>query len=210
MSMSLQTPTTSRSSWASHTPTPCTFTSAATQTCHAPCWTEVGGEPGYGCGVKYWSGRAPAGRRLSRQRHRQVHFAMVGCGARSACLCARRGPRALSRRPHSPSSSMRSRATRRRSSSRTSSTGSTEVVRGVRFEGWQSTIRGDPEVRKALRSTLYVQFKIRDNDVFESALASMSADGRAYVVYIPRMAYRLVGRPTVEAHRCRSSTHCWP
>ncbi|WP_019135771.1 type I restriction endonuclease subunit R [Cellulomonas massiliensis] len=45
-----------------------------------------------------------------------------------------------------------------------------EVVRAVRFEGWQSTIRGDQEVRKALRSTLYVQFKIRDNDVFEKAL----------------------------------------
>lgn len=45
-----------------------------------------------------------------------------------------------------------------------------EVVRGVRFEGWQSTIRGDQEVRKALRSTLYVQFKIRDNDVFEKVL----------------------------------------
>jgi type I restriction enzyme R subunit len=45
-----------------------------------------------------------------------------------------------------------------------------EVVRAVRFEGWQSTIRGDQEVRKALRSTLYLQFKIRDNDVFEKAL----------------------------------------
>lgn len=45
-----------------------------------------------------------------------------------------------------------------------------EVVRGVRFEGWQSTIRGDQEVRQALRRTLYVQFKIRDNDVFEKAL----------------------------------------
>ena len=45
-----------------------------------------------------------------------------------------------------------------------------EVVRGVRFEGWQSTIRGDQEVRQALRKTLYVQFKIRDNDVFEKAL----------------------------------------
>jgi type I restriction enzyme, R subunit len=45
-----------------------------------------------------------------------------------------------------------------------------EVVRGVRFEGWQSTIQGDQEVRKALRKTLYVQFKIRDNDVFEKAL----------------------------------------
>ncbi|MDJ0350594.1 HsdR family type I site-specific deoxyribonuclease [Cryobacterium sp. PH29-G1] len=46
-----------------------------------------------------------------------------------------------------------------------------EVVRGVRFEGWQSTIRGDQEVRQALRKTLYIQFKIRDNDVFEKALS---------------------------------------
>lgn len=45
-----------------------------------------------------------------------------------------------------------------------------EVVRGVRFEGWQSTIAGDQEVRKALRQTLYVQFKIRDGDVYEKAL----------------------------------------
>jgi type I restriction enzyme R subunit len=44
------------------------------------------------------------------------------------------------------------------------------VVKAVRFEGWQSTIRGDQEVRKALRYTLYVQFKIRDNDVFDKAL----------------------------------------
>ena len=45
-----------------------------------------------------------------------------------------------------------------------------EVVRAVRFEGWQSTIAGDQEVRQALRKTLYVQFKIRDNDVFDKAL----------------------------------------
>lgn len=45
-----------------------------------------------------------------------------------------------------------------------------EVVRAVRFVGWQSTIRGDQEVRQALRKTLYVQFKIRDNDVYEKAL----------------------------------------
>ncbi|WP_062213895.1 type I restriction endonuclease subunit R [Demequina oxidasica] len=45
-----------------------------------------------------------------------------------------------------------------------------EVVVAVRFDGWQSTIRGDQEVRQALRKTLYVQFKIRDNDVFEKAL----------------------------------------
>lgn len=45
-----------------------------------------------------------------------------------------------------------------------------EVVRGVRFEVWQSTIRGDQLVRQELRRTLYVQFKIRDNDVFEKAV----------------------------------------
>jgi type I restriction enzyme R subunit len=46
-----------------------------------------------------------------------------------------------------------------------------EVVRAVRFEGWQNTHRGDQEVRQALRKTLYIQFKIRDNDVFEKALS---------------------------------------
>lgn len=45
-----------------------------------------------------------------------------------------------------------------------------EVVKSVRFEGWQATIRGDQLVRQSLRKTLYVQFKIRDNDVFERAL----------------------------------------
>lgn len=45
-----------------------------------------------------------------------------------------------------------------------------EVVRGVRFDGWQSTIGGDQEVRRALRKTLYMQFKIRDSDVFDKAL----------------------------------------
>lgn len=45
-----------------------------------------------------------------------------------------------------------------------------EVVKAVRFEGWQATIRGDQEVRQALRKTLYIQFKIRDNDVYEKAL----------------------------------------
>ena len=43
-------------------------------------------------------------------------------------------------------------------------------MKAVRFDGWQSTLEGDREVRKALRQTLYVQFKIRDNDVFEKAL----------------------------------------
>ncbi|MFX0578749.1 hypothetical protein [Nocardia nepalensis] len=45
-----------------------------------------------------------------------------------------------------------------------------EVVRGVRFDGWQDTIQGDKQVRQVLRQTLYIQFKIRDSDVFEKAL----------------------------------------
>jgi type I restriction enzyme R subunit len=45
-----------------------------------------------------------------------------------------------------------------------------EVVRAVRFEGWQGTRAGDQEVRQALRKTLYVQFKIRNDDVFQQAL----------------------------------------
>jgi hypothetical protein len=44
-----------------------------------------------------------------------------------------------------------------------------EVVRAVRFEGWQNT-DGDRLVQQALRKTLYIKFKIRDNDVFERAL----------------------------------------
>jgi type I restriction enzyme R subunit len=43
------------------------------------------------------------------------------------------------------------------------------VVRGVRFDGRQSAQQGDKEVRRALRKTLYVQFKIPDNYVFEKA-----------------------------------------
>ncbi|NKY31305.1 type I restriction endonuclease subunit R [Nocardia gamkensis] len=45
-----------------------------------------------------------------------------------------------------------------------------EVVRGVRFDGWQDTIQGDKQVRQVLRQTLYIQFKIRDSDVFDKAL----------------------------------------
>lgn len=45
-----------------------------------------------------------------------------------------------------------------------------EVVRAVRFDGWQATISGDKDVRQAIRQVLYLQFKIRDNDVFEKAL----------------------------------------
>jgi type I restriction enzyme R subunit len=45
-----------------------------------------------------------------------------------------------------------------------------EVVRSVRFDGWQSTHEGDRLVQQALRKTLYVKFKIRDGEVFDKAL----------------------------------------
>lgn len=45
-----------------------------------------------------------------------------------------------------------------------------QVVRSVRFEGWQNTTEGDRLVQQALRKTLYVKYKIRDNDVYERAL----------------------------------------
>lgn len=45
-----------------------------------------------------------------------------------------------------------------------------EVVKAVRFDGWQGTNEGDRLVKQALRKTLYVKYKIRDEDVFEKAL----------------------------------------
>lgn len=45
-----------------------------------------------------------------------------------------------------------------------------EVVRSVRFKGWQSTFEGDRLVQQALRKTLYIQFKIPNQDVFDKAL----------------------------------------
>lgn len=43
------------------------------------------------------------------------------------------------------------------------------VVRAVRFDGWQVTIEGNRAVRQELRRTLYIKYKIRDNDLFEKA-----------------------------------------
>lgn len=44
-----------------------------------------------------------------------------------------------------------------------------EVVRAVRFDGWQETSRGDRDVQQALRRTLYVRYKLRDQALFERA-----------------------------------------
>lgn len=45
-----------------------------------------------------------------------------------------------------------------------------EVVRAVRYEGWQANPEGDREVRKALRGILWTRYKVRDNEVFEKAV----------------------------------------
>lgn len=43
------------------------------------------------------------------------------------------------------------------------------VVRAVRFEGWQNTADGDREVRQVLRRTLWIKYKMRDQDVYDRA-----------------------------------------
>lgn len=43
------------------------------------------------------------------------------------------------------------------------------VVRAVRFEGWQDTAQGDRKVQQALRKTLYVRYKMRDQMLFDRA-----------------------------------------
>jgi type I restriction enzyme, R subunit len=44
-----------------------------------------------------------------------------------------------------------------------------EIVRIVRFPGWQNTNAGEREVQKALRKVIYVQYKIKDQDLFDRA-----------------------------------------
>ena len=44
-----------------------------------------------------------------------------------------------------------------------------DIVRIVRFDGWQDTMAGRQEVKKALRSVVWIKYKIKDPDVFEKA-----------------------------------------
>ncbi|SHJ16578.1 type I restriction enzyme, R subunit [Malonomonas rubra DSM 5091] len=44
-----------------------------------------------------------------------------------------------------------------------------EIVRLVRFPGWQNTNAGEREVQKALRRVIYVKYKIKDQDLFDKA-----------------------------------------
>jgi len=43
------------------------------------------------------------------------------------------------------------------------------IVRTVRFAGWQNTTTGKQDVTKALRSVVWVRYKIKDNEVFDRA-----------------------------------------
>ena len=44
-----------------------------------------------------------------------------------------------------------------------------EIVKIVRFDGWQDTTSGRREVKKALRSVVAIKYKIKDTDVFDKA-----------------------------------------
>ena len=43
------------------------------------------------------------------------------------------------------------------------------IVKIVRFDGWQSTTAGKQEVKKALRSVVWIKYKIKDKEVFDKA-----------------------------------------
>lgn len=43
------------------------------------------------------------------------------------------------------------------------------IVKIVRFDGWQDTTGGRQEVKKALRSVVWVKYKIKDKEVFDKA-----------------------------------------
>lgn len=44
-----------------------------------------------------------------------------------------------------------------------------EIVKIVRFDGWQDTVSGKREVKKALRSVVAIKYKIKDTEVFDKA-----------------------------------------
>lgn len=44
-----------------------------------------------------------------------------------------------------------------------------DIVKIIRFDGWQGTTQGKKEVRKALRSIVDIKYKIKDKEVFDKA-----------------------------------------
>jgi type I restriction enzyme R subunit len=43
------------------------------------------------------------------------------------------------------------------------------IVKLVRFNGWQDTTAGKQEIRKALRKVIWIRYKIKDDEVFNKA-----------------------------------------
>jgi type I restriction enzyme R subunit len=44
-----------------------------------------------------------------------------------------------------------------------------DIVKIVRFPGWQGTTAGKQEVKKALRSVVWIKYKIKDKEVFDKS-----------------------------------------
>ena len=44
-----------------------------------------------------------------------------------------------------------------------------DIVKIVRFDSWQDTNTGKNEVKKALRSVVWIKYKIKDKEVFDRA-----------------------------------------
>jgi type I restriction enzyme R subunit len=44
-----------------------------------------------------------------------------------------------------------------------------EIVRMVRFPGWQNTFKGERDVQKALRRVIYVKYQLKDQELFDKA-----------------------------------------
>ncbi|RGX52504.1 hypothetical protein DWV16_18135 [Anaerotruncus sp. AF02-27] len=42
-------------------------------------------------------------------------------------------------------------------------------VKTVRFDGWQETLTGKQEVKKALRNVIWLKYNIKDKEVFDKA-----------------------------------------
>lgn len=43
------------------------------------------------------------------------------------------------------------------------------IVKIVRFDGWQNTTEGQNEVKKALRSIIWIKYKLKNQEVFDQA-----------------------------------------
>ena len=44
-----------------------------------------------------------------------------------------------------------------------------DIVKYVSFPDWQDTTTGKQEIKKALRSIIWIKYKIKDKDVFDKA-----------------------------------------